>query len=60
MSDYVTLLGAEQVASAGQYMRGAANDMERAANTISASVDRLIRALEEHATRVEAAARGDV
>ncbi len=60
MSDYITLLGAEQVASAGQYMRGAANDMERAASSISDSVDRLIRAMSEHADRIETAARGDV
>ena len=53
MSDYVTLLGAEQVQSAGARMASAADDMQRAASSISESVERLIRALDEHASRVE-------
>lgn len=60
MANYVTLLGAEQVQSAGRAIDTAAETMVRAAASFSDSVDRLARALDEHATRVEAAARGDV
>ena len=60
MSEYITLLGAEQVQSAGSSIARAADDIQRAASSISESIGRLIRAMEEHATRVEAAARGDV
>lgn len=35
MSDYVTLLGAEQVQSAGNSMRTAADEMKRAASEMS-------------------------
>lgn len=60
MADYMTLIGAEDVQRAGGRMASAAEDMQRAANIISESVDRLIRALDDHAIRIEAAARGDV
>ncbi|KAF1008942.1 MAG: hypothetical protein GAK28_00574 [Luteibacter sp.] len=61
MADYVTLLGAEQVQSAGHCMARAAEDMQQASYSISESVDRLTRALDEHASRIEAAqqANGD-
>ncbi|NID15019.1 hypothetical protein [Luteibacter yeojuensis] len=57
MADYVTLLGAEQVQAAGHHMARAADDMRNAAYSISESVDRLTRALDEHASRIEAAQR---
>lgn len=60
MADYIILLGAEQVQSAGSRIAQAADEMQRAANLISESADRLIRALDDHAMRVEAAARGDI
>lgn len=47
MTDYVTLLGAEEVRSASCRMQSAADSMTRAADTISSAVDRLIAALEE-------------
>lgn len=55
MADYVTLLGAEQVSNAGHNMQGAAETMTRAANQIWESNERLIRALEDHALRIELA-----
>jgi hypothetical protein len=59
MSDYVTLMGAEQVQSAGNRMASAADDMQRAASSISDSVDRLVRALDDHAMRIERMLDGD-
>ena len=59
MSDYITLLGAEQVQSASTRMGTAADDMRAAANTFGDHVDRLIRAMEEHACRIENAARDE-
>jgi len=38
MSDYVTLMGAEQVKSAGYAMRSAAEDMNRAASSMAQAV----------------------
>jgi uncharacterized protein YukE len=58
MGDYVTLIGAEEVGRAGQNMRQAADEMQRAANQINDTVERFIRALDEHAARIEAAATG--
>ena len=46
MADYITLLGAEQVASAGHAMREAGNQMERAASNISGAMDRFERLIE--------------
>ena len=60
MADYVTLFGAEQMQSAASRMASAAEEMQRASNIISESVDRLVRALDDHAMRIEAAARGDI
>lgn len=57
MSDYMTLLGAEQVQSAANCMVSAADDMQRTASSISESVDRMVRALDEHAIRIEDAMR---
>lgn len=54
MSEYVTLLGAEQVQSAGSAMRSAADEMQRAASTIDQAVDRLCRAFDEAAQRAHA------
>lgn len=47
MGEYVTLLGAEQVASAARKMSSAAAEMNTAASSISESVDRLARLLTE-------------
>ena len=54
MNGYVTLLGAEQVASAASTMVRAADDMQRAASQFDQVTERLVRALEEHASRIEA------
>jgi hypothetical protein len=59
MGDYVTLVGAEDVRRAGQNMSQAADEMLRAANQINDTVERLIRALDEHAARIEAATNKD-
>lgn len=59
MSGYVTLLGAEQVQAAANRMASAADDMQRAASSISESVERLVRALDDHAIRIEAAAASE-
>jgi hypothetical protein len=59
MAEYMTLMGAEQVQRAGSSMATAAEKMEAAAGSISWSVDRLVRALEEHAQRIEAAMNKD-
>jgi len=55
MSEYMHLVGAEDVKSAGYTMQRAAESMQSAASTISSSVERLINALDEHARRIEAA-----
>lgn len=47
MVDYVTLLGAEEVSRAGSQMKSAAEDMSRAAASISESVYRYVRTTEE-------------
>lgn len=59
MADYITLLGAEQVQRAASQMDGAASEMTRAANTFDCAVDRLIRAMQEHADRMEALNRAE-
>jgi IS30 family transposase len=48
---YMTLLGAEQVQSAGQTMRSAAEQMQRAASTIDESLERHRRFLDDWLTR---------
>lgn len=55
MNGHMTLLGAEEVSRAASRMHDAAEQMQRAAMNIDGSVDRLVRALEDHAARVEAA-----
>lgn len=55
MQNYVTLLGAEDVQRAGHVISEAASQMNLAATSFDASVDRLERILEDHATRIEAA-----
>lgn len=49
----MTLLGAEEVAQAGRSMRGAADEMSRAAANIDNSVSRLIRAMDDALQRYE-------
>lgn len=39
MADYVTLMGAEQVQSAGNTMRSAAEEMKRASDSIQYSME---------------------
>lgn len=51
--DYITLLGAEQVQSAGCAMREAASQFSSTMYGFDNTVDRLIRALDEHAQRVD-------
>jgi hypothetical protein len=64
MSDYVTLMGAEQVANAGYQMRDAASNMNSAASTIGHALERhqwflddwlmrFERALEAHAEAIK-------
>jgi hypothetical protein len=53
--DYTTLLGAEGVERAGRNMQSAAEHFDRCMFNFDAAVDRLIRALDEHASRIEAA-----
>jgi hypothetical protein len=47
MSDYVTLLGAEDVQRAASQMREAASEMSRAAGEITEAVARLRSVLED-------------
>lgn len=53
MPDYVHLIGAEQVQSAGNTMREAASEMQRAAYSISNDVDRLQRILDDILIRLD-------
>ena len=55
MSEYVTLLGAEQVQSAANSMRNAAEEMHRAANTIDAALQQHRMFMEEWISRFERA-----
>lgn len=56
MSDYITLLGAEQVQSAANTMRSAAEQMGSAAASISWALERHERAMEDFIARFERAA----
>lgn len=47
MSDYITLMGSEQVQSAGNAMRNAAEEMQRAASSIADSMFRLQQLTQE-------------
>lgn len=69
MADYMTLMGAEQVQTAGYVMREAAAGMDRAAYNFGGYVEQMQRAfdaheqnmrdiLESHAARIEAAMKG--
>lgn len=55
MSDYVTLIGSEQVQSAGVNMRDAANNMKHAADQIDTSIRDLKIFLEDWLSRFEQA-----
>lgn len=55
MNDYVTLLGVEQVQSAANTMRSAAEEMQRAASTIDASLQQHRMFLDEWLSRFESA-----
>ena len=54
-SEYIRLLGAEEVSQAASNIRAAADQFSRSAASFDNTVDRLVRVLEEHACRVEAA-----
>ena len=59
MADYITLLGAEEVASAGRSISSAADRMVSAAGTIESAmhgIDALTEAMNRLATAVEKAA----
>lgn len=56
MSNYVTLLGAEDVARAGNRMSEAADTFGRAASSFADSAERLISTFQEFTLRMEAAA----
>ena len=53
MTEYIHLVGAEEVSKAAANMRVAADDIKRSAMTMEGSVDHLIRQLDELVTRVE-------
>lgn len=53
MSEHVYLVGAESVQSAGHSISHAADNIRSAANSIYESTERLIRALDGHASRIE-------
>lgn len=52
-ADYITLLGAEQVQSAAGAMRNAADEMQRAANTMDCALASQRTFLEEWLNRFE-------
>jgi len=53
MSEYIHLIGAEQVQSAANAMRSAADDMQRAANQISESMLAQQRFLDDWLSRLD-------
>lgn len=55
MADYVTLLGAEQVSSAGHTMREAAREMQAAANSTEWALEQHRRFMDDWLSRFEAA-----
>lgn len=57
MADYVVLLGAEAVQSAGNQMASAAQEMNRAAASIEESLDRHRRFLDDWLERIESMAK---
>lgn len=58
MSEYIHLVGAEDVRKAGSQMASAAEDILRAANIISESNDRFLQRFDELVTRMEQATSG--
>lgn len=57
MTEYIHLVGTEQVQSAANSMRSSAETMKMAANQIDSSLDMFIRRFEELVTRLELVAR---
>lgn len=55
MADYITLVGADQVQSAAGTMRGAAEEMRRAASQIDDALSRHQRFLDDWIMRFESA-----
>jgi hypothetical protein len=55
MADYVTLMGADDVRSAGSAMRSAAEDMRSVASSIDSTFERHQRFLDDWLQRFEAA-----
>lgn len=55
MTEYIHLIGSEEVSRAGVNMSHAAESMQRSVQQFDFSVDRLQRILEEHAQRIEEA-----
>jgi len=53
MSQYITLLGAEQVQSAASTMRSAAEEMNRAASSISYALEAHQRHMDDWLQRLE-------
>lgn len=53
MSDHVTLLGAEQVKSAGRNIQSSAEQIDRASNVFSEAASSLIRSTDEAISRLE-------
>lgn len=53
MVDYVTLMGSEQVQSAGRSISGAADQMSRAASEISSALERHQRQMDDWLCRFE-------
>jgi hypothetical protein len=53
--EYMTLMGAEQVQSAACTMRNAADQFSSSVGSFGDQIDRLIRAMDEHAYRIEEA-----
>ena len=51
--DYVTLMGAEQVANAANTMRSAAENMNRAASTITCALEQHQRWMDDWLTRLQ-------
>ena len=58
MSEYVHLIGAEEVGRAARNMQEAADQMTKAAASFEFIVAGLVLALEEHAGRIEYAMQG--
>lgn len=56
MSEYMHLIGAEQVQSAANVMRAAADEMSRAATSIEYTMQQHQRFMEDWLQRLEAAA----